>query len=68
VCESNVYMLDNEGKQKLILEAVDKVIPAGDEIFFKNIFGQKKTVKARIKEIALVDHKIVLEENETKGK
>jgi predicted RNA-binding protein len=64
MCEANVYMLGKDGKQKLILESVDKVIPSGDEILLENIFSQRKIVKAKIKEMELVEHKIVLEEND----
>jgi predicted RNA-binding protein len=61
MCEANVYMLDKDGKHNLILESVDKVIPYGDEILLENIFSQRKIVKAKIKEMALVEHRIVLE-------
>ena len=62
MCEANVYMLGKDGEEKLILESVDKVIPSGDEIFIENIFSQRKTLRGKIKEMALVDHRIVLEE------
>lgn len=60
MCEANVYMLDKDGRHTLILESVDKVIPLGNEILLENIFSQRKTVKAQIKEMALVEHKIIL--------
>jgi predicted RNA-binding protein len=62
MCEANVYMIDKEGKEQLILESVDKVIPCEDGILLENIFSQRKTVKAKIKEMALVEHRIVLED------
>lgn len=62
MCEANVYMLGKDGKEKLILESVDKITPSGDEILLENIFSQRKIVKATIKEMTLVDHKIILEE------
>jgi predicted RNA-binding protein len=62
MCEANVYMIDKEGKEQLILESVDKVIPCEEGILLENIFSQRKTVKAKIKEMALVDHRIILEE------
>ena len=46
---------------RLLMESVDKVIPAGDEIILESIFGQRKIVKAYIKEMTLVDHKIMLD-------
>ena len=62
MCASNVYMIEKNGNEKLILESVDKIIPTGDSIYLENIFFETKNIKARIKELALVDHKILLEE------
>ena len=64
MCEANVYMVDREGNEKLLIESVDKVIPEGKNITLENIFSQKMTVKARIKEMALVAHRIILEDND----
>lgn len=61
MCEANVYLVGEDGKEDLLLDAVDKVIPQEDEkIYLENIYGERKTVKARIKEMHLVDHKIIL--------
>lgn len=62
MCEANVYMIDKDGKEKLILESVDKIIPGDNEIFLENIFSERKTVKAKIKEMELVEHRIILQE------
>lgn len=64
MCESNVYIYDSEGKEVLLLEKVDKIIPQNGELYMENIFGERKTLKARIKEMTLVDHRIVLEKVE----
>lgn len=60
MCEANAY-LRKEGEEELFLEAVDKVIPQEDGLVLEDIFGRRKIVKARIVELALVDHRIVLE-------
>ncbi|MFZ7120793.1 MAG: CooT family nickel-binding protein [Eubacteriaceae bacterium] len=60
MCEANVYLVDEKGEKTLLLEAVDKIIPNDDGIFIENIFGERKTVDAKIKEMALVDHKVLL--------
>jgi len=60
MCEANAY-LRKDGKEELLLEMVDKVIPNEEGIVLEDIFGRRKIVKARIAELALVDHKIVLE-------
>ena len=61
MCESNAYMRQN-GKEELLLEMVDKVVPQEDGVLLEDIFGRRKVVKAKIAELALVDHRIVLEE------
>jgi predicted RNA-binding protein len=60
MCEANVYLLEEDGESLLILESVDKIIPQSDGVFLENIFGQRKTINAKILEMALVDHKIIL--------
>ncbi|ATW23946.1 CooT family nickel-binding protein [Candidatus Formimonas warabiya] len=63
MCEANAYLLKGE-QEELFLEKVDRVIPQNDQLILENIFGQKKIIKAHIKELALVDHKIILERND----
>ena len=60
MCEANAYLVEN-GQENLILESVDKVVPTDTEVYLQNIFGQQKTIKGRIKELLLVDHRIILE-------
>lgn len=61
MCEANAYIIDEKGNETLFLEGVDKLIPEEGNLILENIFGQRKIVKAKIKELALVDHKIILE-------
>lgn len=60
MCEANAY-LRQEGKEELLLEMVDKVLPHEDGLVLEDIFGRRKIIKAKIAELALVDHKIILE-------
>jgi predicted RNA-binding protein len=60
MCEANAYLV-KEGKEELILEAVDKVENEGDNIKIENIFGEQKTVRGRIRSMSLVNHRIVIE-------
>lgn len=62
MCEANVYYVDKDGKEKLLMEAVDTIVPNEDGFVMVNIYSERKTVKAKIKEMALVHHRIVLEE------
>lgn len=62
MCEANAYILNGE-QEELFMEKVDRLVPEGDQLVLENIFGQKKMISAHIKELALVDHKIVLKRN-----
>ena len=61
MCEANAYLL-REGKEELILEAVD-ILELAEEgkIRLANIFGEQKVLDAKLKRMSLVNHKIVLE-------
>ena len=61
MCEANAYLLQN-GEEQLIMESVDILRPEKEGIYLQDIFGGQRTVKARIKEMNLVDHRILLEE------
>ena len=60
MCEANAYIIE-DGKEQMLLEDVDLLRPEGDGIYLRNAFGEQKTISARIKEIRLMDHKIILE-------
>jgi predicted RNA-binding protein len=61
MCEANAF-LRKEGVDELILESVDKVVPQEDGLMLEDIFGRRKVLKAKIVELSLVDHRIVLEQ------
>ncbi|MGD2099693.1 MAG: CooT family nickel-binding protein [Desulfobacterales bacterium] len=62
MCEASAYILRND-KEELILKSVDVVEPKENgEFLLVDIFGSQKTVKAKLKRMNLVDHKIVFEE------
>ncbi len=61
MCEANAYML-KQGKEELVLEDISVLRPEQDGLYLQNIFGEQKRVKARIKELNLIDHRIILEE------
>lgn len=61
MCEANAYLV-KEGKEELILEDLMILRPEGTELFLQNIFGEQKRIKARIKEMNIVDHRVLLEE------
>jgi predicted RNA-binding protein len=61
MCEANAF-LRREGVDELILESVDKVVPQEDGLMLEDIFGRRKVLKAKIVELSLVDHRIILEQ------
>ena len=61
MCEAHAY-LRKDGKDELFMENVDSVLTNEDGLVLENIFGQRKMIKARIKELALVDHRVILEQ------
>ena len=60
MCEANAYLIEGQ-ETRLIMEAVDTVEPEGDKIKLTSIFGDQKTIEARIHSLSLVDNKIYLE-------
>jgi len=61
MCEANAYLVGKDGKEELFFKDVDVVKQEEDGLLLRDIFGQQKAIRARIKELALVDHKIILE-------
>jgi len=61
MCEANLYI--KEGDQEvLFLESVAEITPEEDNrLFLVNIFGQQQTVTAKIIEINLLKHKVIIE-------
>ncbi|MEJ2170362.1 MAG: CooT family nickel-binding protein [Desulfobacterales bacterium] len=61
MCEANAYILQDD-QEKLVLESVDLVKPQDDDGFLLvDIFGTQKIVKGKLKQMNLVDHKIIFE-------
>jgi len=60
MCESNVY-LSTDGSEQLVLENVDFLENENGRIRMINLFGEEKTIRAKVKTLSLVDHKIILE-------
>lgn len=61
MCEANAYLV-KDGNEELVLEAVDTVEPQEDgEFRLVDIFGGQKVIRGRLREMKLVDHRIVFE-------
>jgi len=60
MCEAHAFIL-KDGEEEKILESVDLVELEGDEVKLLSIFGEQKTLKARLKLYDNTKGKIVFE-------
>ena len=60
MCEAAAYLLKGD-QEELVLESVDLLEHEDYHVKMVNIFGEQKILKARIKSLSLVEHKIILE-------
>jgi len=60
MCEANAYVRDGEN-EVLLMEAVDTIEPHEDGLKLMDIFGKQLFIQAKIKEMSLLSHRIVLE-------
>ncbi|MDN5331450.1 MAG: hypothetical protein PWP45_675 [Tepidanaerobacteraceae bacterium] len=65
MCESKVYLYER-GEEREIMDNVIFIEPQGDRVFMYNLLGEQKILDARIKEIKLLEHKIILESRKDK--
>ncbi|MEA1948761.1 MAG: CooT family nickel-binding protein [Thermodesulfobacteriota bacterium] len=62
MCEADAYLI-KDGIKRVIMESVEIMRPEGEDVYLENIFGERLEIKARIKEMNLVDHRILLVAN-----
>lgn len=60
MCEASAYLIAEDGKEDLYLKDVDVVRPEDGRLYLRDIYGEQKTIEAEIKEIDLLNHRIVL--------
>jgi predicted RNA-binding protein len=65
MCESKVYLLE-DGKETEIMDNVIYIEPQDDRVFMYDLLGEQKIVDAVIKEVKLLEHKIILESRKDK--
>ena len=63
MCEANAYLNTDGGKEELLMEGVNILRPEKDGIYLQSLFGEQKVVRAHIKEMHLLDHRIILEKD-----
>jgi predicted RNA-binding protein len=59
MCESNVFLM-KDGSKEVVMENVKILRPDDDGIYLENLFGEHLKLKPRVKEMDLVDHRILL--------
>jgi predicted RNA-binding protein len=62
MCEANAYLIKN-GEEELIMRSVDILRPEDGMIYIQDVFGEQRWLKAHIKEMNLVEHRIVFVED-----
>jgi predicted RNA-binding protein len=60
MCEAHAFIL-KEGKEEKVLENVDLVELEGDEVRLTNIFGEQKSLRARLRLYDNSERKILFE-------
>ena len=62
MCEAAVYILRPDGGQDLVMDDVDLVeLEEGQVVRLVSIFGDQRSLRARIKSMSLANHRIILE-------
>ncbi|MDA8442001.1 MAG: CooT family nickel-binding protein [Peptococcaceae bacterium] len=59
MCEANAYLKKGE-EQELFMEQVDVIEPFEEGLRLVDIFGRQKLIKAKIKDMNLLNHRITL--------
>lgn len=61
MCESAAYVLKNE-KLERVMDNVVSVDPYEGKVYLTDLLGEQKIIDGEIKEIRLMDHKIIIKE------
>ncbi|MBC7340294.1 MAG: CooT family nickel-binding protein [Firmicutes bacterium] len=62
MCQSRVVTF-REGQEHVVMDDVVTVRPQDGGLFLQDLYGHEKVIRARIKELQLMDHRIVIEED-----
>lgn len=67
MCQSNAYLVDQTGGEKLLMEDVSLITPLDEGgVELVGLFGDRLTVNAVLKEMDLLKHRIVMVESTEK--
>lgn len=62
MCEANAFLKEGE-KEVLFMESVDIIEPHEEGLKLVDIYGRQKFINAAIKDMSLLNHRIILERN-----
>ncbi|MGX4598456.1 CooT family nickel-binding protein [Faecalimicrobium sp. JNUCC 81] len=62
MCESAAYVLRNERLER-VMDNVVSVDPYEGKVYLTDLLGEQKIIDGEIKEIKLMDHKIIIKES-----
>lgn len=64
MCQSNAFLITKDGTEKMVMEDVSFLTPLEDgSLELTGLFGDRLTLNASLKEMDLLKHKILMQEN-----
>ena len=61
MCDLKAYVA-KQGKEELLLDAVNDVRVENGTVVLRNLFGEEKSVRGEIREVSLVRNRVVVEQ------
>ncbi|MEF9918102.1 MAG: CooT family nickel-binding protein [Eubacterium sp.] len=62
MCESSAYLVNHQGEEEKIMDYVVDIFPNNDgSLTLSDLLGGTKIINGRLKEVKLLDHKILIE-------
>jgi predicted RNA-binding protein len=61
VCDVKVYV-SRQGKEELLLEAVNHLRVEKGEVTVRNLFGEEKKVRGEVREVSLVKNRVIVDQ------
>lgn len=61
MCEAKV-LIEKEGKLQSLMDNVVTIKPEGGKLVLVDLFGSQQYLEAKIKEVKLLEHEVILEE------
>lgn len=63
MCESSAFLINKQGEEEKIMDYVIDIVPNDDgSLTLSDLLGGTKIVNGRLKEVKLLNHKIIIED------